>query len=108
MLDHPSDANFANIVCYNFSKNFLITKCDINNVTHIFGHNIISTEGKTTVPYQLRDLNKNIIIRADILIVDGNSSVVGRLWGIYFLTQQHVLMRTSSILFNAANNIFHF
>lgn len=94
------------MVCFNIIQSCSITVLDINNATHIFGHDIISTMDKTArkssepvvadyveVPWDLKELNENMIISPDVMFVGGIGFFVIGSRGIR-LTDQHVLMWT--------------
>ena len=95
MLGHPSNADLANMVSFNVIKHCPITVCDINNTTHIFGHDITTARGKTmrkssdpmvvdyvAVPLGLKQLNTNVIISADMMFAGGLGFFITGLWGI--------------------------
>ena len=60
------------------------------------------------VPPELRELNKNVTISADVMFVNGLGFLLTMSRGIRFITQQFMPTRTAPLLGSAINDVTNF
>jgi hypothetical protein len=118
LVGFPSPCDFKNMVRSNTIKNCTVTPADIDNAHKLFGDDIATLRGKTVrnthdavmddfvaIPKDIMDLNKEVIMAADVMFVNGIPFVTTLAWKIKFLTIEYVPSRSEPNLIKSLLNI---
>jgi hypothetical protein len=119
MDGYPSPKDFKDMVCSNMMKNFPMMPADTNNANKLCVSDIATLKGKTlrntqepvmmeygTTPKEIIDLNKSVIVAADLMFMIGNPFVVGVSRKIKFMTAEYVPRRSQPIIIKSLNKMF--
>jgi hypothetical protein len=123
MVGYPSNKDFNNMVRSNMIKNCPVTSKSASAANEIYGPNIASMKGITTmrqpepvvadyveIPKAILDLNRDVTLTADVMFVDGIPFPVTNSRNIKFTTSEYVPRRTKPILIKLLKkflNIYH-
>jgi hypothetical protein len=111
MMGNPSEKDYKGVVSNHLISNFPVTHTNITNTRAIFGPDLLSVQGKTVrwtpapvvtdyveVPRSLVELNKTVMLAADVFFVDGTAFLITMSRRIKFMTAEHVPVRTAKSL----------
>jgi hypothetical protein len=115
---YPSPRDFKNMVRSNMIKTCTATPADIDNAQISFGDDIVTLRGKTVrnnqdammanyveIPKEIIDSNNEVIMAADVMLVNGMPFVTTLSRKIKFLTIEYVSSRSEPNLIKSLLNI---
>jgi hypothetical protein len=114
MMGYPSEKYFKHMVSSNMIRNYPVTPKYINAANNIFGPNVVSMKGKTLratqdpvlteyveIPKDTVVLNKDVMLMADVMFVDGLGFLVTASRDIKFTTNEYVLKKSKANLISS-------
>jgi hypothetical protein len=111
MIGSHREKDYKGMVSGNLITNCPVTTTNISNIRAMFGPDLASIRGKTVrrtpapmvahyvaVPRSLVEINKVIMMAADVFFVDGTAFLLTMSGRIKFITAEHVPVRTAKSL----------